>query len=408
MSAARGYSRVMVCGFATYAVLVIYLNIQIKEPKAALFTTQRHSKESRYAMSKQKGRLKGVTERCSKIKYRYDGKIQNRIFTNSLLPLKKYNVTFCRVTKCASTFWTRLLVCLERGLWKPPYVFKPNDGSVKLRDNFNRFPIRKIYKRVNDTKNFMFSRNPYSRIFSFYVDKLFSPNPYYWNSLGVGIIKRSRGNATCGHDVTFNELVDYIIYTPSTARDFHTIPINDVCRPCIIPYDVIGKMENFENDTSNILKEIGVESYPYFSENFKKEYTADSIYDIAHAYISFRQDSDKCIDRQTGLKRVWRILQIRGIISESVRMPFSSKESQTITLSKLLNTILKARDDSFNEELKDQKATFFKEAYSSVPLDKMMNLQKVYKEDFLIFNYESFPKNLFKARRNTAKEIFIV
>ncbi|XP_063425504.1 carbohydrate sulfotransferase 11-like [Mytilus trossulus] len=315
---------------------------------------------------------------------------------------------FCRVPKGASTFWTRLLVCLERDIWKPLFVFKPKDDSVTVKHNFNNLSVQKTYELVKNTKNLMLSRNPFSRVFSFYVDKLFSPNPFFWNDLGIGITKRSRGIATCGHDVAFKEFVDYIINTPSSLREYHVMPTNDICRPCKIHYSFIGKMENFENDVFRILKEIGAESYPYFSENFKKEYTSDAIHDIVQAYFAYRMESDKCIDRHTGIKRVWLKLQIRGFVSQTIPVPFTPKESQTLTFSQLLDTILKARDVSFNEDLRDQKATFFKDAYSSVPLDTMTKLQKVYKEDFLIFNYESFPKSLFTAKRNTTKDIFIV
>ncbi|CAC5381903.1 CHST11 [Mytilus coruscus] len=415
MDAAWRYRRVIVFGFVTYTVLVIYLNLQTKETSVEWLLKKHQSSLNHLqhvgtvdkaisftTMTKETGISQGnrAKERCSKIKYSYDQKIPDSMFKNSLLPLKKYNVTFCRVPKGASTFWTRLLVCLERDLWKPPFVFKPNDGSVKLKGDFHKFSVQKAYEIVKDTKNLMFSRNPFSRVFSFYVDKLFSPNPYYWNSLGVGITKRSRGNATCGHDVTFNEFVDYIINTPSKMRDYHIIPTNDVCRPCNINYHFIGKMENFENDVSRILKEIGAESYPYFSENFKKEYTSDVIYYIVQAYFSFRRNTDKCIDRHTGIKRVWLKLQIRGIISQAIPVPFTSKESQSLSLPKFLNSIIIARDISEKVDMKAQKSMFITQAYSRIPLDTMIKLQSVYKEDLQIFNYDLFPKHLFGPRKN--------
>ncbi|CAG2201626.1 CHST11 [Mytilus edulis] len=419
MDAVGRYRRVIAFGFITYTVFVIYLNFQTKETSVEWLLKKhrpslnhsQHNEVLNFTTVTKENEISqgnGVTERCSKINYSYDQKIPDNMFRNSLLPLKKYNVTFCRVPKGASTFWTRLLVCLERDQWKPPFVFKPNDGSVKLKNDFSKFSVRKAYKFLKNTKNLMFSRNPFSRVLSFYVDKLFSPNPFYWNDLGIGITKRSRGFATCGHDVTFNEFVDYIINTPSRMREYHIMHINDICRPCKIHYSFIGKMENFENDVSRILKEIGAESYPYFAENFKKEYTSDAIYDIVQAYFANRRDSDKCIDRHTGIKRVWLKLQIRGIISRTIPVPFTSKESLSLSFPKLLKSIIKARDISENEDMKAQKTMFITQAYSNIPLDTMFKLQSVYKKDLQIFNYDLFPKHLFGTRQrgNSTIDIF--
>lgn len=54
----------------------------------------------------------------------------------------------------------------------------------------------------------MFTRQPYSKLLSAYVDKLYSPNPFFWGKIGRHIVRkfRSRPSAksvACGHDVTF-------------------------------------------------------------------------------------------------------------------------------------------------------------------------------------------------------------
>ena len=54
----------------------------------------------------------------------------------------------------------------------------------------------------------MFTREPYSKLLSGYIDKLFAPNPYFWNVIGRFIIQKFRKypslrSLECGHDVTF-------------------------------------------------------------------------------------------------------------------------------------------------------------------------------------------------------------
>ena len=55
----------------------------------------------------------------------------------------------------------------------------------------------------------MFTREPYGKLLSGYVDKLFAPNPYFWKAIGRLIIRKFRKDPspeslTCGHDVTFS------------------------------------------------------------------------------------------------------------------------------------------------------------------------------------------------------------
>ena len=60
---------------------------------------------------------------------------------------------------------------------------------------------------------FMFARDPYTRIWSAYLDKFVLP--LFWHT-GKEVVKEMRNNATkasleCGHDVTFKEFLFYIL-----------------------------------------------------------------------------------------------------------------------------------------------------------------------------------------------------
>ena len=79
-------------------------------------------------------------------------------------------------------------------------------------------------------------RDPYSRLFSAFVDKLWSPSLRFWRALGKGLVKAMRRNATvtsldCGHDVTFPEFVRYFIdgQTKNTSINVHIVPTHKIC-----------------------------------------------------------------------------------------------------------------------------------------------------------------------------------
>lgn len=85
---------------------------------------------------------------------------------------------------------------------------------------------------------FVFVREPYSRLLSAYVDKLFVPDSYF-DKLGTYIVRAFRANASSeslkfGHDVTFAELVKYVIHAESTGRkrDYHFVPAHAQCNMC--------------------------------------------------------------------------------------------------------------------------------------------------------------------------------
>ena len=57
------------------------------------------------------------------------------------------------------------------------------------------------------TLQVMFTREPYSKLLSGYVDKLWAPNPYFWGTVGSHAIKAfrkpQRSDVRCAHDLTF-------------------------------------------------------------------------------------------------------------------------------------------------------------------------------------------------------------
>ncbi|XP_055956194.1 carbohydrate sulfotransferase 11-like, partial [Patella vulgata] len=109
------------------------------------------------------------------------------------------------------------------------------------------------------------ARDPFSRLFSGFANKLFEVNPSFWSTVGRIVIRNTRTNASkkslsFGHDVSFPELVKYVIMSERSGsyRDGHFIPISDHCRPCQIKYDIVAKMETIKEDTMFVLKRLNM------------------------------------------------------------------------------------------------------------------------------------------------------
>ena len=111
---------------------------------------------------------------------------------------------------------------------------------------------------------FMFVRHPFDRLISAYIDKFTTTSRftvYFHKRYGCRIIKLFRANYTKGdlqkcNDVTFKEFVKYLIHLYQTGGSFepHWRPFHELCDPCHVPYDFIGKMETMSMDKTFVLR----------------------------------------------------------------------------------------------------------------------------------------------------------
>jgi len=99
-------------------------------------------------------------------------------------------------------------------------------------------------------------------VWSAYSYRLISSN---WFKQYSGL-QKYRQNATLeslknGDDVTFREFVDFITdNSENGTRNEHWRPINELCHPCIINYNLVSKYESLVEDATEILERIGVTS----------------------------------------------------------------------------------------------------------------------------------------------------
>ena len=254
---------------------------------------------------------------------------------------------------------------------------------------------------LKSSRKFMFVREPYERLFSAYVDKLFAPNALYWSYIGTFITNNFRKNATqvsklCGHDTTFEEFVRYFLHSQTTheKRDSHFVPIFEHCSPCEIDYDYIGKLETFKEDTVYLPKKFGLDKQIKF-DNFEKETEIDAIVDAADYVFSMRRAISRCMSPREALLRAYRKLQIRGIISKEIPFPFSEDYSLNITNDQFKQAFLSAHAHSGSPTTrKTNRKEAFVEAYSTLPAALMDNLRRALSVDLHLFNYEPFPEIL--------------
>ena len=256
---------------------------------------------------------------------------------------------------------------------------------------------------------FMFVRNPYSRILSAYVDKLFAPNPYFWKGLCSSVIRSQRHSSAirrplqptilknCGADLKFEEYLQAIVTRhkkPHGSVDCHDSEFHSYCHGCEIQYDFIGKMENFMSDSVFLYKKLGLNKTLDAIQKFSGLLDHDALYDTVSSAFAFKNDVVQCISWDEALRRVWRKLQIRGVIGKHP-FPLTADESDKIEQEEFIWLVKETRLKTHSEERRKQRKEALIEIYRSVPPELLSQLRTVYTADFELFDYESSPEYLF-------------
>lgn len=203
-----------------------------------------------------------MKETCAKYKSSISRTI-TRHHVKHLFVEDKYKLLYCQVPKAGCSNWKRTLMVLAGQA--------PNAQSIKhdtvhyghhlkTLDNFDR---QGIMHRLETYTKVMFVREPLERIVSAYRDKFENPNNYYHSLFGKPIISKYRVNPSgaalkTGSGVTFKEFVQYLldVHRP-VGMDIHWEQANQLCNPCLIDYDFIGKFENMEEESNFVLRLTG-------------------------------------------------------------------------------------------------------------------------------------------------------
>lgn len=222
----------------------------------------------------QEARRRLMKEVCTK----YRSKISRTVTPQSVSRIyveDKYKILYCEVPKAGCSNWKRVLMVLA-GLAYSAQEIRHDDvhygNHIKRLDSFDQ---KGITHRLETYTKVMFVREPLERLVSAFRDKFESPNTYYHPVFGKPIIAKYRANATqealkTGSGVTFQEFMQYLldVHRP-VGMDIHWEPAHNLCSPCLLDYDFIGKFETMEDEANHVLKRTGAPrnlTFPSFKD----------------------------------------------------------------------------------------------------------------------------------------------
>ena len=190
----------------------------------------------------------------------------------------KYRFLYCEVPKVACTNWKRILLILTGKMnttdpERLPSNLVHTDYQTNYLRTLNAYEPEEIALRIRRYYKFMFVREPLERILSAYRNKFVNRlNQRYPLRYGGKIISRYRKKPTnhsllYGDDVRFSEFVQYLLHLKANSVfDVHWRPFYQICHPCWLRYNFIGKYETLDDDVNFILEELGVRHLLNFPE----------------------------------------------------------------------------------------------------------------------------------------------
>ncbi|KAL4229818.1 Carbohydrate sulfotransferase 14 [Mactra antiquata] len=337
------------------------------------------------------------------------GQISGKTF--ELAGIRSHGLSFCAVQKAGCTMWIRLSKYFEGQNYNTGNPMTLNKRMIHLQ-------APSLYKQFKDNQNdrlfiqhslrAMTVRDPYSRLWSAYIDKFVLVD--FWHTKGKHIVSMVRKNATskalkCGHDVTFSEFIEYVLNIGHDFKyldqDKHWLPASDICDPCVFKPHVIGKQESFKDDLIQTLKLVHLDD---LIENLTSvdstefEIKEEIDYNIWR-YPSFNQCITKC---ELG-ERIWRAFQYNGYLPLELNFPMETCAESTKsveTFYKLVSDIRKEYNMT-SEIKKVNRRKKITEAYQQISDENMEKLKRLYQMDFEMFGYEANPD--FTRRSNILK-----
>ena len=299
--------------------------------------------------------------------------------------------------KVGGTFWTQAFILLQSNASKAETVFSMNRLTLHMKLGRTVTVAFKSEAR-RKSRTVLISRHPYSRLFSAFIDKMFLPEMYPG---AVGIIQRQRKTkSSCANDITFEEFLNDIIECVRKRKrlNAHWVPIDSLCHPCDVNAFAIVKLETFTADVEYVLKEVGTADMEF-------EVIKDALHDqrletgipglvkeVTNVHV------ERCMDRIEVARRIWKAFQIQGHIHDDILFPTktidtSEKARNPEFLMKVMLETIKKHPMSQNEAKLQRRRALVK-AFGGVGKDILDEVKKLYKQDFILFDYSTKPPTM--------------
>ncbi|XP_069062126.1 carbohydrate sulfotransferase 8-like [Pleurodeles waltl] len=204
-----------------------------------------------------------------------------------LMVEQSHKVIYCEVPKVGCSNWKRILILLQMNLSADPSQISHQaahfNSPVK---RLSSFPPDMWSQFLSNYTKVMFTRDPFERLVSAYRNKfLHTLNNYFYAVYIANIIKSKFRASNSTGNVTFVEYVRHVLSEDPTQCDPHWRPMQHLCDPCNVQYDVLGKLQTVDEDSEQVLKLIRAPTNLHFPNAQQYEGEAQTDKTMATNYL---------------------------------------------------------------------------------------------------------------------------
>ena len=353
-------------------------------------------------------RIQHLHEACTKYS-------TSKRLTKNIIHAADAKALYCAIPKIGSSFLLRVMKVLALATDVSPLDMSGleiHTAVGKFRLN-HRLSADNINVQFRDNTKIMFTRHPYLKIFSAFVDKLYVLSFEPVNHLIIrktnivsGNYKLTRLNAL---NASFAGALQYAM-GDFGGFDMHFHPPSDLCDVCHINYDIIGKMETFNDDVEYFLTSINkssvLKSMGDIDTNNSRRIVIEIVLRTFTRTLTRKHSHFDCESKDALLRRLWNYFQIRGYISDHIRYPLKTQEkSCDISRKEYTNLALDALSRSGSKaELRNQRHRYYLQAFRTVPLDILHRYRDFVRRDCELFGYDCTPAEIFQGRKQGDEE----
>nr|KAI8738499.1 carbohydrate sulfotransferase 11-like isoform X1 [Biomphalaria glabrata] len=311
---------------------------------------------------------------------------------------REHRLIYWAIPKVASSFWKRIFRVLDSSNKDGQTIF--NITNMEAHLNVPQSMVFLSYSRPEQEvmlasySKFFFVREPYSRLFSAYVDKLLIPNGL-GKTLKKEMVKSGfLDTSRCIWNVSFAELCHYVANATLSGHpiDYHLKPISfqETCR---FNASLLGHLETFTEDSRAILfsSNISISKISGHVLDLDSENELGYINDItARTMEVLNTRETQCLGRFETLLRLWKVFQIRGFISKTISFPFYQRidKPESIKSNELVYAATQAYGISGPAEVRHrQREEAMLEAYAGLPEETLVMLEHSMSSDCTLLNY---------------------
>lgn len=169
-----------------------------------------------------------------------------------------------------------------------------------------------------------------------------------------------------------------------------------MCKVCSNKYRYIVKQEAFVKESAYILENILQQSpdikdalISLLTEKFAK----NSLLQLGRQFVS-EMSASHCQNFKDKIKRLWVSFQSQGLISDKIKFDIGLFENLSEQNGTEILNIFMTRGTSLelsNNERTLQRHKHLVNAYKNIRRKTLVNIQDVYHNDFLLFEYKKTP-----------------